>query len=65
MRLSKPICKRCMEETATNGWMPQDESRWREGEVWCAATLRANRTKLRCKEPPEWCPYAAEQVLSQ
>lgn len=64
MRVNKKICRRCYSER-TGGWTYSAEQLWcQDGYVLCGLCNGSRIAKV--SEPvPEWCPYVAEQVVSQ
>jgi len=63
MRLSKEVCRRCVEERG-HLWLPVDEARWHQGRVFCGVIVGAGKVYID-KAPPEWCKYVAEHMVSQ
>ena len=76
--LNKDICKKCLARYG-HEWGSEEEWMWGLGEVWCPlepmdgwldndqddCTLeRLNSGGVR-DDPPGWCPYAAEHVVSE
>lgn len=76
MKLSKEICKRCVEESLMPeadrdrmlGWTEDDERNWRCGWVACPELMWPSDDDT-CghvnQGPPSHCPFAAEHVVSQ
>ena len=78
--LNQSICKRCLVEEVKaygqkpeDGWTYTDEMNWEGdghaggGYVACPGVnldLGPHFAKIK-EPPPEWCPYAAEHVVSQ
>jgi len=62
--LSKAICKRCRRDSR-HPWDEADEKLWGLGRVWCPLSVRElNLLTVTRSAPPERCPYAAEQLVS-
>jgi len=62
--LNRAICKRCIGR-ANPQWLEQDfvDDYWDEGFAACPFDGPQDSTPVDAV-PPEWCPYAAEHVLS-
>lgn len=63
MRLNREICDRCWK---AHGWIPKllDDRDWVRGQVQCPPHPE-KLTRTQRRYPPRWCPYAAEQSVSQ
>ena len=66
--LNKEVCKRCISRIPA-GWLRGDSQRWlRDYIAWWRCRGRDGRDTGHTSvtdEPPEWCPYIAEHVVSQ
>ena len=65
--LSKEICKKCCNISATNmavEWNKQDEENWRKHFVCCPFSPKNLQSSIFCS-PPVWCPYALEHVVQE
>jgi hypothetical protein len=64
--LNKDVCKECMRRTNLLQWSDEDERYWKIGIVYCNRfiTDKGSSTNIHCP-PPDFCPYAVEQVVSQ
>ena len=67
--LNKKVCKKCwVREEKSFGWNRFKDREWRENNVVVCPfekdALTANHAAMTNEEPPEWCPYAAEHIVS-
>jgi len=78
VRLTKAICMRCCRERVGAFWQEEGQDEWFErnwerGRVNCPRsiqrvpfqTMQWRITQAEGAEPPEWCPYYAEHVVSE
>ena len=69
--LNKEVCIRCWKRDRLP-WTDSHEKFWSEGKAWCPLrTLSGSVVSSKgsgpfplADSPPEWCPYAAEHVVS-
>ena len=67
--LDKQVCRQCrvgVNEALAPYWTECDETRWKEGIVWCLALLNTYREVVYTSNPPPpECPYALEHGVAQ
>ena len=62
--LNKIICQKCKKK-----WEYYDENHWKDGLITCPFWIGNSTGKWLAKtnvhgQPPKWCPYALEHVVS-
>jgi len=74
MKLSKPICKRCVNQKFPYAkWNKQDEKRWKTYKiVYCYFGSTNINPKISCgayvcvnNNPPDGCPFFLEHLINQ
>lgn len=63
MKLSKEVCKKCIENHTALGWNSSDETSWKEGYIFCVK-LSTFSIYIENVEIPDGCLYALEHIVT-